>query len=155
MRHKDGPYRQCVSCRGVFRKEELLRFVQQKEKTILFDERQSKPGRGYYLCPEKACFLNAWKNKKAKALFRDETSMKRTLTSVCQTLLSSAEGMGGLPMNLDGAFRKGQEQEALLVPGKALIGTECMVNANKTQKILPILRNLWFYERLSSKGHVL
>ena len=187
MRHKGGPYRQCLSCRRVFRKEELLRFVQQTEEPAFFDERQCRPGRGYYLCPEQGCFLRAWKNKRVKALFQDESAMRHLLHSVSDTLLGSLERIDGLPMSVDTAFdeRSGQgdfpsgavilvredmkapvrqalfaaakEQGAMifLVPAEVIKGTECRVIMKNTPKISPILRNLRFYERLSSKGRAL
>jgi uncharacterized protein len=115
VRQKDGPFRQCISCKGRFHKGELLRFVLHKEEAGSFDERQRRVGRGYYVCPEQSCFLNAWKNRRSKALFRDKSTTERLLDSVCDALLRSAENGNGLPM----------------------------------------LRNLRFYERLSSKGRAL
>jgi uncharacterized protein len=132
VKHTDGPYRQCISCRGIFRKEELLRFVRHEGDAAVFDERQSRPGRGYYLCPEQRCFLNAWKNRKSKALFRDEDAMRYLLASVCDTLLQSAQIAKGMPMGMDESK-----------------------TTKETPKISPILRNLRFYERLSSKGRAL
>ena len=160
-----------------------MRFVQQTEEPALFDERQCRPGRGYYLCPEQGCFLRAWKNKRVKALFRDESAMRHLLHSVSDTLLGSMERMNGLSMSVDTAFDKGdfpsgvvilvredmkapvrqalfaaaKEQGAMifLVPAEVLKGTECRVIMKNTPKISPILRNLRFYERLSSKGRAL
>jgi len=160
-----------------------LRFVQQVEDPAFFDERQCRPGRGYYLCPEQGCFLRAWKNKRVKALFRDESAMRHLLHSVSDTLLGSIERMNGLSMSVDTAFDKGdfpsgvvilvredmkapvrqalfaaaKEQGAMifLVPAEVLKGTDCRVIMKNTPKISPILRNLRFYERLSSKGRAL
>jgi len=132
VRHIDGPYRQCISCRGKFRKEDLLRFVRDEGNAAAFDERQSRPGRGYYLCPQQRCFLNAWKNRKARELFRDESSMRNLVASVSETLLQSAQRVKGMPIGMDESNME-----------------------KKTQKVSPILRNLRFYERLSSKGRAL
>lgn len=132
MRIKDGPYRQCVGCRVISRKEELLRFVRHEGDTPVFDERQSSPGRGYYLCPEQRCFLDAWKNRKAKALFRDEASMRQLLSTVSDALLRSAQSAAGMPMGMDDSS-----------------------SIKKAPKLSPILRNLRLYERLSSKGRAL
>jgi hypothetical protein len=115
VRRKDGPYRQCVSCRGIFHKEELLRFVLHKEESDLFDEQQRRDGRGYYLCPEQSCFLNAWKNKRSNAIFRDKPTMERLLGSVCDTLSRSAGSGKDLPI-----LRNSRFYERLSSKGRAL-----------------------------------
>jgi len=115
VRRKDGPYRQCVSCRGIFHKEELLRFVLHKEESDLFDEQQCRDGRGYYLCPEQSCFLNAWKNRRSNAIFRDKPTMERLLGSVCDTLSRSARSGKDLPI-----LRNSRFYERLSSKGRAL-----------------------------------
>jgi len=59
--------RQCVGCRVGKPKKELIRVVRSPEGVITLDFRGKKPGRGAYLCPDKACLERA---KKSKALER-------------------------------------------------------------------------------------
>ena len=67
MKTKKLPVRQCVGCREGRLKKELIRVVRSPEGVITLDFRGKKPGRGAYLCPEKACLDKA---KKSKALER-------------------------------------------------------------------------------------
>lgn len=67
MKTKKIPMRQCVGCRVGKPKKELIRVVRSPEGVITLDFRGKKPGRGAYLCPDKACLERA---KKSKALER-------------------------------------------------------------------------------------
>ena len=67
MAIKKIPMRQCVGCREMRPKRELIRVVKSPEGEISLDFRGKKPGRGAYLCPEKKCLARA---KKARALER-------------------------------------------------------------------------------------
>ncbi len=183
MIHKSGPYRQCVSCRRVFPKGALLRFVQSGTGEAALDERQKVSGRGFYLCPEQHCFTSAWKNKKARALLKDESAGALLFQSVRSALLLSVEdllhaGLGGSMDGSPGALKKGdillvgeepggrqlynhleaaQEQGVFvfMVPRTVLCDEEAVAITKKSPKITPILRNLRFYARLSSKGRAL
>ena len=61
------PMRQCVGCREMKPKKELIRVVKSPEGAISLDFRGKVPGRGAYLCPDAACLKRAIK---AKALER-------------------------------------------------------------------------------------
>ena len=61
------PMRQCVGCREMKPKKELIRVVKSPEGAISLDFRGKAPGRGAYLCPAAACLKRAIK---AKALER-------------------------------------------------------------------------------------
>ena len=61
------PQRQCVGCREMKDKKELLRVVRTPEGEILLDGRGKASGRGAYICPKKSCLEHA---KKSKALAR-------------------------------------------------------------------------------------
>ena len=61
------PMRQCVGCREMKHKKELIRVVKSPEGAISLDFRGKAPGRGAYLCPDAACLKRAIK---AKALER-------------------------------------------------------------------------------------
>lgn len=67
MQQKKIPMRQCVGCREMKPKKELIRVVKSPEGEISLDFRGKAPGRGAYLCPDAACLKRAIK---AKALER-------------------------------------------------------------------------------------
>ena len=64
---KKLPMRQCVGCREMRPKKELIRVVKSPEGAISLDFRGKLPGRGAYVCPNPACLAKA---KKSKALER-------------------------------------------------------------------------------------
>ena len=64
---KKIPLRQCLGCREMKPKGELIRVVRSPEGEISLDFRGKKPGRGAYVCPQPEC-LN--KIKKSRALER-------------------------------------------------------------------------------------
>lgn len=64
---KKIPMRQCVGCREMKPKKELIRVVKSPQGEISLDFRGKAPGRGAYLCPNGACLKRAIK---AKALER-------------------------------------------------------------------------------------
>ena len=59
--------RQCLGCREMKPKRELIRVVRSPEGEISLDFHGKKPGRGAYLCPSPDCLKRA---RKAKALER-------------------------------------------------------------------------------------
>ena len=65
MAQKKIPMRQCVGCREMKPKKELIRVVRAPEGEIALDFKGKAPGRGAYLCPDAACLQKA---RKAKAL---------------------------------------------------------------------------------------
>ena len=64
---KKIPMRQCLGCREMKPKKELIRVVRSPEGTISLDFRGKANGRGAYLCPDPACLKKA---VKARALER-------------------------------------------------------------------------------------
>lgn len=64
---KKIPMRQCLGCREMKPKGELIRVVRSPEGEISLDFRGKKPGRGAYLCPAPDCLAKA---KKGRALER-------------------------------------------------------------------------------------
>lgn len=64
---KKIPMRQCVGCREMKPKKELIRVVRSPEGQVSLDFRGKLPGRGAYVCPNPACLAKA---KKSKALGR-------------------------------------------------------------------------------------
>ncbi len=64
---KKIPLRQCLGCREMKAKKELIRVVRSPEGEVSLDFHGKKPGRGAYLCPDPLCLK---KIRKSKALER-------------------------------------------------------------------------------------
>ena len=64
---KKIPMRQCLGCREMKPKRELIRVVRSPEGEISLDFRGKNPGRGAYVCPAAACLA---KVRKSRALER-------------------------------------------------------------------------------------
>ncbi len=64
---KKIPMRQCLGCREMKPKKELIRVVRSPEGEISLDFKGKASGRGAYICPDNACLKKAIK---AKALER-------------------------------------------------------------------------------------
>ena len=64
---KKIPLRQCLGCREMKPKKELIRVVRSPDGEISLDFKGKASGRGAYLCPEPACLKKA---VRAKALER-------------------------------------------------------------------------------------
>ena len=64
---KKIPLRQCLGCREMKPKRELIRAVRSPEGEVSLDFRGRKPGRGAYVCPNPECMKKA---RKARALER-------------------------------------------------------------------------------------
>ncbi len=57
------PQRQCLGCREMKPKPELLRVVRTPEGQVEFDPRGKKSGRGAYVCRNSECFRRAVKSR--------------------------------------------------------------------------------------------
>ena len=66
---KKIPMRQCLGCREMKAKRELIRVVRSPEGDISLDFRGKKPGRGAYVCPSPACLAKARKSKALERAF--------------------------------------------------------------------------------------
>lgn len=66
---KKIPMRQCVGCREMKPKKELIRVVKSPEGQISLDFRGKLPGRGAYVCPDRACLARARKSKALERVF--------------------------------------------------------------------------------------
>lgn len=60
---KKVPLRQCVGCREMMPKKELLRVIRTPEDEVLLDPTGKKNGRGAYLCFRGECLRKARKSK--------------------------------------------------------------------------------------------
>lgn len=67
MQKRKIPMRQCLGCRTMFPKKELIRVVRSPDGGIALDFRGKAPGRGAYVCRNPECLKKA---KKARALER-------------------------------------------------------------------------------------
>lgn len=67
MQKRKIPMRQCLGCRTMFPKKELIRAVRSPEGDITLDFKGKAPGRGAYVCRNPECLKKA---KKARALER-------------------------------------------------------------------------------------
>ncbi|MBR3560757.1 MAG: YlxR family protein [Oscillospiraceae bacterium] len=66
---KKIPQRQCVGCREMKEKRELIRVVKSPEGEISLDFRGKKPGRGAYVCPSAECLKRARKTRALERAF--------------------------------------------------------------------------------------
>lgn len=67
MQKRKIPMRQCLGCRTMFPKKELIRVVRSPEGDIALDFKGKAPGRGAYVCCNPECLKKA---KKTRALER-------------------------------------------------------------------------------------
>lgn len=66
---KKIPMRQCLGCREMKPKSELIRVVRSPEGELSLDFRGKKPGRGAYLCPDAACLARVRKSRALERAF--------------------------------------------------------------------------------------
>jgi len=66
---KKIPQRQCVGCREMKDKKELIRVVRSPEGEISLDFVGKKSGRGAYVCPSEACLKKARKSRALEHAF--------------------------------------------------------------------------------------
>jgi len=60
---KRTPLRQCLGCREMKPKRELVRVVRSPEGTVSLDLRGKAPGRGAYVCRSADCLKKALRSK--------------------------------------------------------------------------------------------
>ena len=66
---KKIPLRQCLGCREMKPKRELIRAVRSPEGEISLDFMGRKPGRGAYVCPSADCLKMARRSKALERAF--------------------------------------------------------------------------------------
>ena len=69
LKPKKIPQRQCVGCREMKDKRQLIRVVKSPEDEISLDFRGKKPGRGAYVCPNAECLKRARKSRALERAF--------------------------------------------------------------------------------------
>ena len=60
---KKIPLRQCLGCREMKPKKELVRVVRAPDGAVSLDFKGKSPGRGAYVCPNEECLKKAVKSK--------------------------------------------------------------------------------------------
>ncbi len=60
---KKIPMRQCLGCREMRPKKELIRVVRSPEGEVSLDDKGKKPGRGAYVCGNTDCLKKAIRSK--------------------------------------------------------------------------------------------
>lgn len=66
---KKIPMRQCLGCREMKPKRELIRIVRSPEGVIALDFKGKAQGRGAYICPNAACLKRAIKARALEHAF--------------------------------------------------------------------------------------
>lgn len=69
---KKIPMRQCLGCREMKPKRELIRAVRSPEGAVSLDFKGKAPGRGAYICPRSECLKKAIKSKALERAFAVE-----------------------------------------------------------------------------------
>lgn len=70
MNKKKIPLRQCVGCKEMKSKKEMMRVLRTSDGSIVLDTTGKKNGRGAYLCMTKECLIKARKNKGLERSFQ-------------------------------------------------------------------------------------
>lgn len=69
---KKVPMRQCVGCREMKNKKELIRIIKNNENEIFLDVTGKKNGRGAYICNSMECLEKAIKSKALERSLKTE-----------------------------------------------------------------------------------
>lgn len=69
MQQRKIPMRQCLGCRTMFPKKELIRVVRSPEGELSLDFKGKAAGRGAYICPNSECLKKARKSRAIERAF--------------------------------------------------------------------------------------
>ena len=87
---KKIPMRQCVGCREMKSKRELIRVVRSPEGEVSLDFKGKKPGRGAYVCPDSACLAKVRKSRALERAF--ETAIPPEVYDQLEQQMGEANG---------------------------------------------------------------
>ena len=87
---KKIPMRQCLGCREMKPKRELIRVVRSPEGEISLDFTGKKSGRGAYVCPSADCLARARKSKALERAF--ETAIPTEVYEALQAQMEANDG---------------------------------------------------------------
>lgn len=83
------PMRQCVACREMKPKQELVRVVRSPEGEVSLDPVGKKPGRGAYVCKNIECLKKARKTRALERKF--EAAVSDEVFDALETRLAALE----------------------------------------------------------------
>lgn len=83
---KQIPVRQCIGCREMKPKNELVRIIRTPDNEVCLDRTGKKNGRGAYLCPNRDCFNKAVKTKGIERSLRLEIPSS-VYETICEELI--------------------------------------------------------------------
>ncbi len=87
---KKIPMRQCLGCREMKPKRELIRAVRSPEGVVSLDFKGKSPGRGAYVCKKTDCLKKAIKSKAlSRAL---ETAIPEEVIAALQGQMEALDG---------------------------------------------------------------
>ena len=87
---KKIPQRQCLGCREMKNKKDLIRVVRSPEGEISLDFKGKKTGRGAYVCPDSQCLAKARKSKALERAF--ETVVPAEVYDLLEQQMEEADG---------------------------------------------------------------
>ena len=87
---KKIPQRQCLGCREMKNKKDLIRVVRSPEGEISLDFKGKTPGRGAYVCPNSQCLAKARKSKALERAF--ETAIPAEVYDQLEQQMGEANG---------------------------------------------------------------
>lgn len=90
LKPKKIPQRQCVGCRTMKNKKDLIRVVKSPEGEISLDFTGKKSGRGAYVCPSADCLARARKSKALERAF--ETAIPAEVYEALQAQMEAKDG---------------------------------------------------------------
>lgn len=90
MKTRKIPLRKCTGCNEMKNKKEMIRIVRDQEGNFSLDFNGKKPGRGAYICPNKACLDQAEKNKGLERSFK--ASIDRSIYEQLRKELETYDG---------------------------------------------------------------
>ena len=89
---KKIPLRQCLGCREMKPKKELLRVVRSPEGEVSLDFRGKAPGRGAYVCHSMDCLKRAIKSRAIERAF--DTSIPAEIDEQLTAQMEAGDGTG-------------------------------------------------------------
>ena len=90
---KKVPLRQCLGCREMKPKNELIRVVRSPAGDVTMDPAGKKPGRGAYLCNDMNCYKRVVKTNALSRAFK--TQIPDDVTKELQSKMEGGESTNG------------------------------------------------------------
>ena len=87
---KKIPQRQCLGCREMKNKKDLIRVVRSPEGEVSLDWVGKKPGRGAYVCPNSECLKKARESRALERAF--ETAIPTEVYDLLEQQMGENDG---------------------------------------------------------------